>query len=79
MMHWKIIAILLGGCLFLVSGMAFLCVKIFLRPKADSDLDDWHFEFEDRHPQLARYEFWSRITFAGVVIGMLLLFAALVF
>ena len=76
-MYWKVVLILLGGCLFLVSGTAFLCVKIFLRLKDDGDLDDYHFEFEDHHPQLARYEHWSRMTFIGVVIGMLMLFAAL--
>ena len=73
-MHWKIVIILLGGCLFLISGTGFLFVKIALRPKEDSDLDNYHFEFEDHYPQLARYERWSRITFVGVVIGMLLLF-----
>ena len=70
--------ILLGGFVFLFSGAAFLCVKIFLRPKADSDLDEYHYEFEERHPQLARYEKYSRITFIGVIIGMLMLFASLV-
>ena len=54
-------------------------VKIVLRPKDDSDLDDYHFEFEDRHPQLARYNRWHRITFIGVVIGMLILFLAIMF
>jgi hypothetical protein len=78
-MHWKIVVILLGGCLFLISGAGFLFVKIALRPKDDSNLDDYHFEFEDHHPQLARYEYWSRITFAGVIISMLMLFAVLVF
>lgn len=77
-MYWKVVLILLGGFLFLVSGAGFLYVKIFLRPKDDSDLDDWHYEFEDRHPELARYEKWSRVTFIGVVVGMLMLFAALV-
>jgi hypothetical protein len=76
-MHWKVALILLGGCLFLISGAGFLYVKLFLRPKDDSDLDDWHYEFEDRHPELARYEKWSRMMFIGVVIGMLMLFAAL--
>ncbi|MBL7215583.1 MAG: hypothetical protein ISS71_07885 [Phycisphaerae bacterium] len=78
-MHWKVILILLGGCLFLISGAGFLFVKIVLRPKADSDLDDYHFEFEDHHPQLARYQRWSRITFIGVVLSMLMLFASMVF
>jgi len=78
-MHWKIGIILFGSCLFLLSGAGFLFVKIVLRPKDDSDLDDYHFEFEDRHPQLARYNRWHRITFIGVVIGMLILFLAIMF
>lgn len=77
-MPLKLLFILLGGCLFLMSGAGYLCVKLFLRPKDDS-LDAYHFEFEDRHPQLARYDYWSRIMFVGVIIGMLLLFAALAF
>ena len=77
-MHWKIVLILLGGCLFLISGAGFLFVKIALRPENNSDLDDYHFEFEDHHPQLARYEKWSRITFVGTVTGMLLLFLSAV-
>ena len=67
-----------GGCLFLISGAGFLLVKIVLRPKDNSDLDNYHFEFEDQHPQLARYERWSRITFVGTITGMLLLFLSVV-
>ena len=52
-------------------------VKIVLRPKDDSDLDEYHYEFEDRHPQLARYEKWGRMAFIGVIIGMLMLFASM--
>jgi hypothetical protein len=78
-MHWKALFILLGGGLFLISGAGYLFVKLFLRPKENSDLDDYHFEFEDRHPQLARYDYWSRIMFVGVILGMLLLFGALAF
>ncbi len=78
-MHWKVAFILFSGVLFLTSSAGFLFVKIALHPKNDSDLDSYHFEFEDHHPQLARYERWSRITFSGVVIGMLLLFLTLAF
>jgi hypothetical protein len=64
--------------LFLVSLAAFLYVKIRLRPKEGSDLDDYYYEFEHQHPGYARYTKWSRITFAAVIISMLLLFLALV-
>lgn len=78
-MHWKIVLILFSGTLFLTSATGFLFVKIGLRPKDDSDLDSYHFEFEDHHPQLARYEKWSRIMFIGIVVSMLMLFTVMVF
>jgi hypothetical protein len=68
---------LIAGPLFLISLAAHLYVRLRLRPGDDSDLDDYYHEFEHRHPAYARYLIWSRITFAGVVISMiLLLFAA---
>ena len=62
----------------MVSGAGFLFVKIVLRPRDDDDLDSYHFEFEDQHPQLARYNRWSRITFTAIVIAMLLLYLSAV-
>ena len=62
--------------LFLISLAAHLYVKLRFRPKYDSDLDDYYHEFEDQHPDLARYLKWSQITFTGAVIGALLLFLA---
>ena len=73
-MPWKIGLILFAGTLFCVSGVGFLIVKIALRPKDGGDLDDYHYEFEDHCPDLARYEKWSRLTFLGVITAMLLLF-----
>lgn len=77
-MHWKIGLILFAGGLFCVSAVGYLLVKIALRPKDDGDLDEYHYEFEDHCPQLARYEKWSRITFIGTITGMLLLFLSAV-
>jgi len=75
----KVIILLIGGLVFIVSTAAHLCVKIKLRPKQDSDLDEIYWEFEESDPQLARYNKLSQITFAGIVIGTLLLFLALFF
>ncbi|MEJ2701523.1 MAG: hypothetical protein P8Z79_03680 [Sedimentisphaerales bacterium] len=63
-----------GGLFFLISALAHLYVRLRLRPKDDSE--DYYYEFEDQQPGVARYEKWSRITFAGVAIGVLLLFLA---
>ena len=69
---------ILTGCpLFLISLIAHFYVKIKLRPGADSDLDDHYHEFEDSHPELARYEKWSKITITATVVAMLLMFLAL--
>jgi len=75
----KIIILLIGGLILTASAVAFLYVKIKLRPKQDSELDEIYWEFEETDPQLARYNKFSQMTFAGIVIGTLLLFLSLVF
>jgi hypothetical protein len=67
---------LISGFLFSISLAAHIYVRLRLRPKPGSDLDDYYHEFEDQHPVYARYLKWSKITFAGLVISMLLLFIA---
>jgi hypothetical protein len=67
---------LIGGPLLLISVAAHTYVRIRLRPKDDSDLDDYYYEFEEQHPAYARYLFWSRITFAAIALATLLLFLA---
>jgi len=70
---------IIGGPLFLTSLACYLYVKLSLKPKDDSDLDDYYYEFEDQHPAFVKYTKWSKITFAVAVIAALLLFLALVF
>ena len=70
--------VLFSAPVFLVSVLAHIFVKIKIRPGEDSDLDDYYHEFEDQHPQLAKYEKWSKITLAGTVVGMLGLFLGMV-
>lgn len=65
--------------LFLISIVGYIAVQVRLRPKEDSDLDDYYHEFEEQHPGYARYLEWSRITLSGAIIGALLLFLSLVF
>jgi len=60
--------------LFLISIIGYIFVQIRLRPRDDSDLDDYYHEFEEEHPGYARYLRWSRITFTGAVIAAMLLF-----
>jgi hypothetical protein len=69
----------LGGLLFLASLAAQLYVRLRLRPGPDSDLDEYYHEFEDQHPDYARYTRWLRITSGGAALGMLLLFLGFVF
>ena len=69
---------IISGPLFLISLAAHLYIKLRLRPKDNSDLDDYYHEFEDQHPGYARYTKWSKITFSAAVIAVLLLFIAAV-
>ncbi len=68
----------IGVLLFVVSVVGHVIVRRRLRPTFDSDLDDYYYEFEEEHPGYARYLKWSRITFTGAIIAMLMLFVALV-
>jgi len=68
-----------GGCLFLLSLVAHLYVRVYLRPRDKSDLDDYYYEFEDQHPQYARYTRWLQISLGGAAAGMLLLFMGMIF
>ncbi len=67
-----------GGLVFLVSVTAHICVRACLRPGKDSGLDDYYYEFEDEHPEYARYNRWLRITLGGAALGVLLLFVGVV-
>ena len=69
---------IIAGPLFLISIAAHFYVKIRLRPKEDSDLGEYYYEFEEQHLDYANYLKWSRITFIGAVVGALLLFIATV-
>ena len=72
-----IILYIIAGPLFLISLIGYIYAKFALRPK-DPDLDNWYYEFEDRHPEVACYERWTKITFTSLVIAMLLIFIAAV-
>ena len=68
-----------GGFLFLLSLAAHLYVRVYLRPRGKSDLDDCYYEFEDQHPHYARYTHWLQISLGGAALGILLLFLGVVF
>ncbi len=70
---------IIAGPLFLISITAHFYVKLRFRPKDNPDFDeDYYYEFEDQLPDVARYNKWSRITFATATISVLLLFIAMV-
>ncbi len=70
---------IIGGSLFLLSLIAHLYVRVRLRPRGKSDLDDYYHEFEDQHPQYALYTRWLQISLGGAAVGMLLLFLGVIF
>lgn len=75
----KIVLILAGSVLFLVSAAAHIYVRTRLRPKHGSDFDEIYWEFEDSHPAFARYSRLSTITFTAAIVGAILLFLSVVF
>ena len=75
----RAILYIIAGPLFIISAAAHFYVKLRLRPKEDPDSqDDYYYEFEDEQPDVARYNKWSRITFAAATVSVLLLFIAAV-
>ena len=66
----------LGGLLFLGSVVAHLGVRLWLRPRPP-DLDDVYHEFEDEHPEYARYCRWLKVTTATATLGILMTFVAI--
>ncbi len=72
----NVILYIIAGPLFLVSFSAYLYLAHKLKAGYDADLDDYYHEVEDRHPGLAKYNKWSRISFAVAALSALLLFIA---
>ncbi len=68
-----------GGLLFLLSLAVHLYVRVHLRPRGKSDLDDYYYEFEDQHPAYARYTRWLQISLGGAALGVLMLFLGTIF
>ena len=65
--------IFLAVPVFLIGTVGYLIVRLKLRP-GEKEWDETYYEFEDRHPAFRRYELWSRITLALVILSMLLIF-----
>jgi hypothetical protein len=72
----KLILYITAGPMFLISFSAYLYLSYKLRSGYDSDLDDYYHEVEDLHAGLAKYNKWTRISFAVAALSTLLLFIA---
>ena len=59
---------------FLIALIAYLYIEFRLRPKHQSDFDDYYYELEDHHPGYARYQKWSQIVFTVTVLAALAIF-----
>ena len=68
----RLILFILGSTLFIASFIAYIYVKIRLRPS--HLLDEWHNDFPDSHPDMLRYDRWSTITFSAAALGLALIF-----
>ncbi len=63
-----------GGFVFLGSVGLYVYTRVRLHPGDDPELDNVYWEFEEQHLGYARYLKWSRISMAGIALGMLLVF-----
>jgi hypothetical protein len=72
----KPILYIIAGPMFVVSFGLYLYLSRKLKKQYDPDLDDYYHEVEDQHPALAKYNKWTKITFAIAVFSALLLFIA---
>jgi len=74
----RTVLIVVGGSLFVCGAAGYGVVRVLLRP-TDPELDEVYQEFEDRHPEVLRYDRWTRLTLGVACAGMLLLFLGMVF
>ena len=74
----KLILYVIGCLLFLIAFAGYIYVRLFMRRGWESELDDYYYEFEHEHPGYARYRKWCSITFGAAVVGVLMLFLAIV-
>jgi len=63
--------------LFFISFISYLYITYKLRGLYDEDLDDYYYELEDKHPGLAAFNKWSKITLTTAIISALLFFIAI--
>lgn len=73
----RLVLLMIGCPLFLISVAGYFFIKIKLKPK-DNDFDDYYHEFEDRRPDIARYNKWSSIALTAAIISMLMVFLAMI-
>ncbi|MHC5074028.1 MAG: hypothetical protein ACYTFE_04295 [Planctomycetota bacterium] len=73
----KIVIILLSAPLFLLSFLGYLYITFKLRSLYDEDLDEYFYELEDKHPGLAKFHKWSKITLSTAIVSALLFFIAI--
>ncbi len=74
----KILLLLAGGIGFLGFIGCYIYVKLKMRGSELDDLEEYHFEFEDHHPGLSKYEKLEKAYYKGAVISAVMLFAGLV-
>lgn len=61
--------------MFILASVAHIIIRLKMR-KDMPDLDDYYWEFEDQHPQYARCQKYSTISFIAAAASALAIFAA---
>ncbi|MHC4270793.1 MAG: hypothetical protein ACYST2_00595 [Planctomycetota bacterium] len=60
--------------MFLISFLGYLYITFKLRSLYDDDLDDYYYELEDKHPGLAKFNKWSKISLTIAIVSALMFF-----
>ncbi|MHC4131432.1 MAG: hypothetical protein ACYSSP_03215 [Planctomycetota bacterium] len=71
---FKTVIILISGPSFLISFLGYLYITFKLRSLYDDDLDNYYYELEDKHPGLAKFNKWSKISLTTAIVSALLFF-----
>ena len=69
--------VIIGMLVLMVSALGNVYVRLKMKPREGEGDEDVYWEFEEVEPGYAAYLKWSRITFAGIVLGVLSLFAGM--
>lgn len=71
----RAVIFLIAGPVFILASVAHIIIRLKMRNNL-GDLDEYYWEFEDQHPDYARYQKYSTISFIAAAVSALAIFLA---